>query len=283
MLALSPPLFSTTTYGWPLEDLVITQNHQKSYNYCDDIEANSYDQPILDDDHIATYDQMNKHDHFTPENSISSGVAVNGGTGDDTTVSKKLNHNASERDRRKRVNDLYSFLRSLLPLSSDQKKKVSIPGTVSRALKYIPELQKEVEALSRKKEKLSSYSLTTAIKGGTQEPVGTIKTDSSVVCSVSVLGDKEVVIQLISPADDQCHTIKKNNNDDIIISSLSKVLNYIEEEEDELVLLGATTFKSSGQGRLLINTLHLQVQGDHHRIEAEKLRLKLCSFYQQNK
>ena len=33
----------------------------------------------------------------------------------DPKMHKKLNHNASERDRRKKVNDLYSSLRSLLP------------------------------------------------------------------------------------------------------------------------------------------------------------------------
>jgi len=30
---------------------------------------------------------------------------------------KKLNHNASERDRRKKINSLYSSLRSLFPAS----------------------------------------------------------------------------------------------------------------------------------------------------------------------
>lgn len=34
---------------------------------------------------------------------------------DSSTVVKKLNHNASERDRRKKLNGLYSSLRSLLP------------------------------------------------------------------------------------------------------------------------------------------------------------------------
>ncbi|OMO81682.1 hypothetical protein CCACVL1_12298, partial [Corchorus capsularis] len=31
---------------------------------------------------------------------------------------KKLNHNASERDRRKKINNLYSSLRSLLPAAA---------------------------------------------------------------------------------------------------------------------------------------------------------------------
>ena len=37
---------------------------------------------------------------------------------------KKLNHNASERDRRKKINSLYSSLRSLLP-ATDQRVRFS--------------------------------------------------------------------------------------------------------------------------------------------------------------
>ncbi|XP_019162255.1 PREDICTED: transcription factor bHLH101-like isoform X2 [Ipomoea nil] len=76
----------------------------------------------------------------------------NGGTAMEI---KKLSHNASERDRRKRINALYSSLRSLLP-DSDQARKLSIPATVSRVVKYIPELQKQVERLQQKKEELGS-------------------------------------------------------------------------------------------------------------------------------
>ncbi|XP_021753792.1 transcription factor ORG2-like [Chenopodium quinoa] len=69
------------------------------------------------------------------------------------SLSKKLNHNASERVRRKKISNLYSSLRALLP-SSDSKKRLSIPGTVIRVVEYIPELQKEVENLISKKEEL---------------------------------------------------------------------------------------------------------------------------------
>ncbi|KAI3682342.1 hypothetical protein L1987_82262 [Smallanthus sonchifolius] len=63
-----------------------------------------------------------EHD-FAPENftSSSSEGAVNENIGEPMKVAKKLNHNASERDRRKRVNELYAFLSSLLPMSTDQK------------------------------------------------------------------------------------------------------------------------------------------------------------------
>ena len=44
----------------------------------------------------------------------------------DLTVVKKLNHNASERDRRKKINSLYSSLRSMLPLA-DQSVLFFLP------------------------------------------------------------------------------------------------------------------------------------------------------------
>ncbi|KAI3525989.1 hypothetical protein L1887_05128 [Cichorium endivia] len=269
MLALSP-LFSTT-YGWPSED-VIQKNVERDCNdISKEVEANSY-YPFLD---FHTYDDT-QHD-FAPESSTSSGRLVNGGSADPLLVVKKLNHNASERHRRKKVNDLYAFLRSLLPMSSDQKKKVSIPGTVSCALKYIPELQKEVEVLIRKKEKISSYSSskTNLRQEGMKHKSckdSTIQRKASVVTSVRVLGAKEAVIQLISSTD---HTIERKE-----IGLLSKVLECLEQEENGFVLLNATAFRSSGEA-MSLSTLHLQVQGDD-TIDVERLKEKLSSFHHQS-
>ncbi|XP_021735668.1 transcription factor ORG2-like [Chenopodium quinoa] len=119
------------------------------------------------------------------------------------SLSKKLNHNASERVRRKKISNLYSSLRALLP-SSDHKKRLSIPGTVVRAVEYIPELQKEVENLiSRKNELLSKVSL---IQGNAREIIiqeekpmtknRTIKDTFSCSISLNKMGDKEMVIQI---------------------------------------------------------------------------------------
>ncbi|KAM0046855.1 putative transcription factor bHLH family [Helianthus debilis subsp. tardiflorus] len=230
-------------------------------------ETNLYN-PFLD---FHTYD-------LAPEHSISSGEAATGSIRDEMMVAKKLNHNASERDRRKKVNEVYAFLSSLLPISHDEKKKISIPRTVSYVVKYIPELQKEVETLRCKKENLLPYSssstntrkeLSGIRKLSADDTI--IKTASSVVCSVSNLGAKEVVIQLIYSKD----RMKKNQE----LNLLSKVLEYLEYEEDELVLVNVTTFKTSGEG-MLLSTLHLQQVQGNHKIESEKLKQKLCAFHQ---
>ncbi|GJY69618.1 transcription factor ORG2-like protein [Tanacetum coccineum] len=197
---------------------------------------------------------------------MSSGISANSG-GDENLVVKKYDHNAGERDRRKRVNNLYQCLGSLLPVAGDQKlnayilhsllqkKKVSIPGIVSRAVKYIPELQKEVEALKLKKENILPCSSPNSRQEGQaikkQRCGGAItRRNSWLVSSVNVLGDKEVVIQLTSLTDRM--SMNKENG------FLSKVLENLENGEYGFVLLNATTMKCSGEG-IVLNTLHLQV------------------------
>nr|GEX75094.1 transcription factor ORG2-like [Tanacetum cinerariifolium] len=248
----------------------IDSNHQHDCNsILLDVEANSYDS-VLD---FSTYDQIPQD--FTPESSNSSRGAINGNICGSMKVSKKFNHNANERERRKRVNDIYAYLRSLMPISADQKKKLSIPRTISLALEYIPELRKEVETLICKKEKLSSYTTSTTstrqknlgIKGQSSKDVIS-NTNSSVVSSVSILGEKEVVIQLIFSMD----RISKNKE----IGSLSGILTYLESEENGFVLLNLTTFTGE---HMLLNTLHLQVQGDKN-VDVEMLKEKLCHFNQ---
>ncbi|XP_063936266.1 transcription factor ORG2-like, partial [Daucus carota subsp. sativus] len=69
----------------------------------------------------------------------------------DGVVIKKLSHNASKRDRRKKINNLYSSP-FLLPPDADR-----MVSTISIHLSpYMCELQKEVENLVQKKEELLS-------------------------------------------------------------------------------------------------------------------------------
>ncbi|KAG2311387.1 hypothetical protein Bca52824_022944 [Brassica carinata] len=78
-----------------------------------------------------------------------------------SVVIKKLNHNANERNRRKKINCLFSSLRSCLPGSDEPVsttycdiKKLSISKTVTRSVQYIQELQEQVMRLVQKKEDL---------------------------------------------------------------------------------------------------------------------------------
>lgn len=99
MLALSPPLFST--FEWALEDPI---NHDQNItNICRETEL------------------LDSLLHFPlprPQVEHEKSSVFDRNTGDVMAV-KKINHNASERDRRRKINSLFSSLRSLLP-ASDQ-------------------------------------------------------------------------------------------------------------------------------------------------------------------
>ncbi|XP_059298133.1 transcription factor bHLH100-like [Lycium ferocissimum] len=169
-------------------------------------------------------------------------------------IVKKLNHNASERDRRKKTNSLYYSLRSLLP-PSDHRKKLSIPATIARVLKYIPELKKEVERLTQKKEDLTLRCIPNkqTIRGGIQSSLSVI--------SANKVGDREVMIQI---------SILKNNK-----GSFAEAISELEEEG--LVLLNASTFETL-EDRVFYN-LHFQVQGILP-VNVQILRDKLLSYYE---
>ncbi|XP_042510298.1 transcription factor bHLH100-like [Macadamia integrifolia] len=173
---------------------------------------------------------------------------------------KKLSHNASERDRRKRLNDLYTTLQSLLP-ETDRKKKLSIPATVSCALMYIPELQKHVQKLTQRKEEILSsiYKQGDTMKQGKNAGSGDRVSMPSV--SASQLDDREVVIQI-------CVLKAKS-------IPLSEVLLVLEEVG--IYVLSASAITSYGE-RVFYN-LHLQVK-ETQRLESEILSQKLMLMYQ---
>ena len=116
MLALSPPLFSTNIGYWPLEDTI--SNEDQNYFFRDhnnSIEpANSSAQSIFLN-FPPPSDQQLRADQIDCDATPSTTTAMSGDL--IGMAVKKLNHNASERDRRKKINHLYSSLRGLLPAS----------------------------------------------------------------------------------------------------------------------------------------------------------------------
>ncbi|KAL6272653.1 hypothetical protein ACE6H2_023345 [Prunus campanulata] len=181
-MALSP-----FTIGLALEENSINHNHMMMIN-----EGNESAESFL---HCLSPHQQVDQFEFTPSSPMSSGG--------DLTVVKKLNHNASVRDRLKKINTLYSTLRSLLP-ASDQMKKLSNPAAISRAVKCIPELQQQVKGLIQKKEEL--LSRLRRLQQQQRDPMYNEKKSRSTALSsssasaiaVSWLNDREVVLQISS-------------------------------------------------------------------------------------
>ena len=121
------------------------------------------------------------------------------------------------------------------------QKKLSIPSTVSRVVKYIPELQQQVERLIRKKEELlSKISRQGDVIHQENQRNGTLGSSLASV-SATMLSDREIVVQI--------STFKAHE------SPLSELL--LNLEEYGLVVINASSFESFG-GRVFYN-LHLRV------------------------
>lgn len=133
-----------------------------------------------------------------------------------------------------------------LIICSFEQRRTSVPTTISKVLKYIPELQDEVARMENRKQAISKKinrvqeqvyspppSLHTGASLHSQEPVSHA---SSV--STSKVGDREVVIQI--------STIQATEFS--ILSSL---------EADGFQLISASSSETL-HGRVLLN-LHLQV------------------------
>ena len=121
------------------------------------------------------------------------------------------------------------------------QKSLSNPATISRTLKYIPELQNQVKGLIQKKEELLS-SISRKVDLICQERQKKSSTWRSLsAVSSSRLNDGELVLQI--------STFKVQE------IPLSHIL--VDLEEDGFSLLNATSFESLG-GRVFYS-LHLQV------------------------
>ncbi|VVB05942.1 unnamed protein product [Arabis nemorensis] len=247
MCALVPPLFPN--FGWPS-----TGEYESYYLAGENLNNNTFlDFPVLETYGVAHHQDL-----------LGVSVSSEGNEIDNNpVVIKKLNHNASERDRRKKINSLFSSLRSCLP-ASDQLKKLSIPQTVSRSLKYIPELQEQVKKLIQKKQEL--LVLVSGQRDiehcNKPQPKAVVSYLSTV--SATRLGDNEVMVQISSS---KIHNF-----------SISNVLSGL--EEDGFVLVDVSSSRS--QGERLFYTLHLQVEKmDDYQLNCEELSQRMLYLYEE--
>jgi hypothetical protein len=114
------------------------------------------------------------------------------------------------------------------------QKKLSIPITVTKALKYIPELQKQVDGLEKKKEELTRASC----KPG----VLTMKENTAPIVSATCIDDRDIMVQV---------SLLSNMAGALPMSKCIKVL-----ENEGLRLVSSST--SAFQNRTFYS-LHLQV------------------------
>jgi hypothetical protein len=126
------------------------------------------------------------------------------------------------------------------------QKKLSIPTTVSRVLKYIPELQKQVENLERKKKELTTTSTTNCKPGvlGSQ----LMSEGMAPIVSATCINDMEIMVQV---------SLLSNVAGSVL--PLSKCIKVLENEG--LHFISSST--SSGFGNRTFYSIHLQVHIIH--------------------
>lgn len=126
MCALTPTMFPNKQQEWyspSTMEYPLLQSHQVD-SFAPTLQ---YDLPsFLYPNLLLAQSDDSKSYNLHHQISLSHSNGTNSNTNDDqeedlgTVLEKKLNHNASERDRRRKLNGLYSSLRDLLP-PSDQK------------------------------------------------------------------------------------------------------------------------------------------------------------------
>ncbi|KAI3445634.1 hypothetical protein Pfo_002299 [Paulownia fortunei] len=175
------------------------------------------------------------------------------------SVTKKLDHNAKERIRRMKVNASYLALRALLPDSRRSKKRWSAPAIVDRVLKYIPELENEVEALRSKKENVQSAAKNKKIS--TENPSSQYET---LTVSFNKVNQEEAIIQICMARED--------DQDGLAFTNL------MQSVEDEGICIKSASTIYICERRICY---HLHIQINHSTPGAdcfEELRDKVISW-----
>ncbi|KAE8647334.1 transcription factor bHLH160 [Cucumis sativus] len=164
---------------------------------------------------------------------------------------KKEEHNARERQRRLKLSHSYFSLRSLLPNARRSKKRWSAGTIIDKVVDYIPTLQKEIENMNQKKQKLikakknmSNNNERVSVSVEENEGLDQYYNNINPTVSIHQLCKGEVIIQI-------CINPRNNNN---------KLSNLIEKAEAEgLRIIGASTVSVSHDHQILTSHLHIQM------------------------
>ncbi|TYI99728.1 hypothetical protein E1A91_A13G037400v1 [Gossypium mustelinum] len=177
--------------------------------------------------------------------------------GEGTTM-KKEEHNAKERIRRMKLHAAYLALGALLPSdSTGSKKRKSTALIIDRAVEYIPELEKEIQKLTLRKNDMLSI-----IKNKKSCAVLNHFQLRQPSVSVHEIKQGEFIVQICTQEYPDC--------------SFLNLLHNIEEEEG-ICIISASTHQVSDHG----HCYHLHIQM-HERLDGENhiasLREKVISW-----
>ncbi|XP_073313559.1 transcription factor bHLH160-like [Primulina huaijiensis] len=182
------------------------------------------------------------------------------GAQEGTSVAKKMDHNAKERIRRMKINASFLAIQALLPDSRRSKKRWSAPSIVDRVLKYIPELQNEIQELDSKKQ---SYEQHESSSKNNENPTSNLDEDRSI--TISRVDRNEAIVQICMPRNGE--------------RKVSVFANMLRKVEDEGYFINSASTLGVGESRIC-HHLHIQVNGNLSEDEdyVGELREKLLSW-----
>lgn len=188
---------------------------------------------------------------------------------------RKAFHNARERHRRKTLKVLYSQLRSLLP-NLNPKRKLSIPNTVCRVLKYIPELRNEIEKTSRERDELLAAAKRSISESSPVTSKFASKTEAEGL--IDFMQSPPPPANLASPDHPTVTVNTELGNSQMIIAIykcrlgflFSRVLKLLEKEG--LNVLNASTYLSQDK---VCHDLHLEMIAGRSEVDTNLLQKKL--------
>ncbi|VFQ77569.1 unnamed protein product [Cuscuta campestris] len=202
-----------------------------------------------------------------PESCADDFAAAAAAATDDSSKLKRIMHREIERQRRQEMATLYASLRSLLPLEYVKGKR-STSDHMHEALNYIKQMQKNVQDLGRKRERLKTAAAAAAIRSpcrGSEKKGGSSSADKTRAAGnfVSVSGCRNGVEVLIN-----CDA--GGGGGERGGFALSRVVGTLQKEGVDVVSCGSTRADNR-----LLHCLQSQVSYEEKGIDLQALQKKL--------
>lgn len=188
----------------------------------------------------------------------------------DDIVVKKLSHNAKERYRRQKLNALYAKLQSVFPHSSTKtKKQITKTAIVRGALRYVSQLRRLIQTLSRQRDELMTLK---SISEGAASDTSKMLINEVKFNKFPHATSTEVRIFAAGPG--LLITVQTTHADPVLFSRLFLLL-----EEEKLDVINASTFVS---GDKAWHNIQVKAMESSSRFDTSGLRLKILHLGEQS-
>lgn len=177
---------------------------------------------------------------------------------------KKLSRNAKERHRRQKLNAIYAKLQAILPHSNTEtQEQISKPAIVRGALKYVSQLGRQIQTLSRQRDELMT------LKSISERAFKASDTSQMLIDEVNFNKSTHVIsteVRISASAPVLLVTVQTAQADQVLLSRL-----FFLFEEERLDVINASTFVS---GDKAWHSIQVKAMESSSRFDTSAIRLK---------